>query len=175
MSMINEQDCIKRVLNGETEAYRELVERYQTGLIIHCENIMRSRQEGEDIAQEAFIKAYERLGDFSAGKGRFSTWLYRIATNLCIDVLRKYKRKVIVENIEGQLEAVLPKHIENEEAEHLRNLIEQLEPPKYGEIIKAYFWEGKSYQDIAAVYGTSTNTVGTWISRAKSQLREKLS
>ena len=173
--MINEQDCINRVLNGETEAYRELVERYQTGLIIHCENIMRSRQEGEDIAQEAFIKAYERLGDFSASKGRFSTWLYRIATNLCIDVLRKYKRKVIVENIEDRLEAVLPKHIENEEAEHLRNLIEQLEPPKYGEIIKAYFWEGKSYQDIAAVYGTSTNTVGTWISRAKSQLREKLS
>lgn len=175
MNMMNEEQSIARVLEGDKEAYRELVERYQAGLIIHCENIMKDRQDGEDVAQEAFIKAYKNLSDFSNDKARFSTWLYRIATNLCIDYLRKNKRKVDVENIEEQLEAVQPRHIEEEEVLRIRHAVEQLEPPKYAEIIKAYFWEGKSYREIAATYKTSTNTIGTWISRAKLQLRENLS
>ena len=175
MIMMNEQTCIARVLAGKSNAYRELVERYQTGLIIHCENILRNRAEAEDIAQDAFIKAYLNLGDFSTKKARFSTWLYRIATNLCIDTLRKNRRKVDVEDIEAHFEAAYPRHIEDDEAQRLREAIETLEPPKYAEIIKAYFWEGKSYQDIATMHHTSTNTVGTWMSRAKLQLKEKLS
>lgn len=173
--MMNEKECIKKILAGDRDAYRELVERYQAGLIIHCENILKDRHEGEDIAQEAFIKAYQNLRNFSGGKGRFSTWLYRIATNLCIDVLRKNKRKVELKNIEDHLESVLPRHIEEEEVEQLRKAIETLEPPKYAAIIKAYFWEGKSYEELANTYETSTNTIGTWMSRAKLQLKGKLS
>jgi RNA polymerase sigma-70 factor (ECF subfamily) len=175
MSMMNEKECIEKILDGDREAYRELVERYQAGLIIHCENILKDRQEGEDIAQEAFIKAYQNLRNFSENKAQFSTWLYRIATNLCIDLLRKNKRKVDVKNIESHLDAILPRHIEEEEVEQLRRTIETLEPPKYAAIIKAYFWEGKSYQELADTYKTSTNTIGTWMSRAKLQLKEKLS
>ena len=175
ISMMNEKECVEKILAGDRDVYRELVERYQTGLIIHCENILKDRQEGEDVAQEAFIKAYQNIRDFSEGKGRFSTWLYRIATNLCIDLLRKNKRKVDLKNIENHLDSVLPRHIEEEEVEQLRNAIETLEPPKYAAIIKAYFWEGKSYQELASTYETSTNTIGTWMSRAKLQLKEKLS
>lgn len=173
--MMDEKDCIKRVLSGDQEAYRELVERYQAGLIIHCENILKSREEGEDIAQEAFIKAYDKLESFSSQKANFSTWLYRIATNACIDSLRKNKRKVAIKNIEAHLDSVLPRHIENEQLEHIRAAILELEPPKYAEIIKAYFWEGKSYQELAAAYDTTTGTIGTWMRRAKHQLKEKLS
>lgn len=175
MNMMNEEQCIARILAGDTDAYRELVERYQTGLIIHCENIVKDRQDGEDIAQEAFIKAYKNLSDFSKDKARFSTWLYRIASNLCIDYLRRNKRKVHIKDIEERLEAVQPQHIEEEEILRIRHAVEELEPPKYAEIIKAYFWEGKSYQDIARTYKTTTNTIGTWISRAKLQLKESLS
>ena len=172
--MMNETECITEILSGNTEKYRDLVERYQTGLIIHCENILKNRQEGEDIAQDAFVKAYKELANFSADKAKFSTWLYRIATNLCIDSLRKDKRKVHLKNIENHLEAILPKYIQDDEIAHLQKLIEELEPPKYAEIIKAYFWEGKSYQELAEKYGTSTGTIGTWMSRAKLQLKEKL-
>ncbi len=172
---MEEKECIARILIGDTERYRELVERYQTGLIIHCENILKNRQEGEDIAQDAFVKAYKNLYKFQSEKASFSTWLYRIATNLCIDTLRKNKRRVHVKDIELHLEAMLPKHIEQEEIEHIRKLVEELRPPKYAEIIKAYFWEGKSYQELADAYDTSTGTIGTWMSRAKLQLKEKLS
>ena len=172
--MMDEKDCITKIISGDIERYRELVDRYQTGLIIHCENILKNRQEGEDIAQDAFIKAFKNLKNFSSEKASFSTWLYRIATNLCIDTLRKNKRKVMVKDIEKHLDAMLPQHIEEEEIAQLQKLITELEPPKYAEIIKAYFWEGKSYQEIADAHKTSTNTVGTWMSRAKKQLKEKL-
>ncbi len=172
--MMDEQRYINRILKGDADAYRHLVERYQTGLIIHCENILKDRQDGEDIAQESFIKAYRNLHKFSNEKANFSTWLYRIATNLCIDLLRKNKKQVIVKDVEAFLEVTNPQHIKEDEIHRLRQLIEELEPPKYAEVIKAYFWEGKSYQEIASIYKTSTNTIGTWMSRAKQQLKENL-
>lgn len=172
--MMNEKECVARILSGDSEQYRELVERYQTGLIIHCENILRNRQEGEDVAQDAFIKAFNNLASFSPNKARFSTWLYHIATNLCIDALRKNKRRVHVKDIENYLEPTEPAHSEEDDISRIRNAVERLEPPKYAEIIKAYFWEGKSYKEIAEIFETSTNTVGTWMSRAKSQLRKEL-
>jgi RNA polymerase sigma-70 factor (ECF subfamily) len=175
MSMMNEDKCIAKTLDGDPDAYRELVERYQTGLIIHCENILKDRHDGEDIAQEAFIKAYMYLPKFSKEKAKFSTWLYQIATNLCIDYLRKNRRKVHLKDIESRVEAAETAYLEEDEIQQLRQLVEELEPPKYAQIIKAYFWEGKSYQEIAESFHTSTNTIGTWISRAKLQLKEKLS
>jgi RNA polymerase sigma-70 factor (ECF subfamily) len=175
MSIVKEKLIITRVLDGEIDAYRDLVDRYQTGLIIHCENILHDRQDGEDIAQEAFIKAFKSLKTFSSDKARFSTWLYRIASNLCVDFLRKNKRVFNVEDIEVYAQATDPASMEIDEVEKVRMLVEQLEPPKFSKVIKAYFWEGKSYQQIAADFGTTTNTVGSWINRAKSQLKEKLS
>ena len=175
MKVMNEQHIITQILEGDTDAYRQLVDRYQAGLIIHCENILKDREDGEDIAQEAFIKAFRKLSDFSAEKAKFSTWIYRIATNLCIDLLRKNKSKVIVADIEAHMEAAEPSHIDDEEKRFLQKMIDELEPPKYGELIRAYFWEGKSYKELATAYGTSTNTIGTWMSRAKVQLKGKLS
>lgn len=173
--MKQEQARITQVLNGETDAYRYLIERYQTGLIIHCENIVKDRQEAEDIAQETFIKAYRELAKFKDGQARFSTWIYKIATNLCLDSLRKSRRKVDVANIESHMEVNIPRYMEEEENAYLCQVVESLEPPQYAEIIKAYFWEGKSYQTLAEQYQTTTGTIGSWLTRAKAQLREKLS
>lgn len=175
MRAMDEKTIIQQVLHGDTERYRSLVERYQTGLIIHCENILKNREEGEDIAQEAFIKAFQNLKNYSNEKANFSTWLYRIATNLCIDVLRKNRHKVTIKDVDAYVESVEPSHIEAEEKAYLQKLINELEPPKYAELIKAYFWEGKSYKELADRFDTSTNTIGTWMSRAKQQLKEKLS
>lgn len=171
---MNEQECIDTILHGNTDVYRQLVERYQTGLIIHCENMLKDRAEGEDAAQEAFVRAYNHLNSFLDQKAQFSTWLYRIATNICIDQLRKNRRKLRVEAID-EIESVQPTYIQQAEIDAIRQAVEELEPPRYAEIIKAYFWEGKSYKQIANTYNTSTNTVGTWMRRAKLQLKVKLS
>jgi RNA polymerase sigma-70 factor, ECF subfamily len=171
---MKEKHIIQAVLEGDAEQYRLLVERYQTGLIIHCENLMKNRADGEDIAQEAFIKAYQSLKNFDDDKARFSTWLYKIATNKAIDHLRKKKRSVNVEDIEQFADITMLVEVPEDEIMLLRQAVDGLEPPVYSQVIKAYFWEGKSYQEIARELDVTTNTVGTWMHRAKAQLKEAI-
>lgn len=173
-NMTDEKKLIETIRTTDGEQYRQLVVRYQTGLIIHCENIVKDRAQAEDIAQEAFVKAYYQLDKFDTEKGRFSTWLYKIATNMVLDHLRKNKRQVDIEGIELLADTTMPVDLEEDEKQAVRDAVNLLEPPKYGDIIKAYFWEGKSYQDLATEYATSTGTIGTWMHRAKAQLKEKL-
>lgn len=176
MGMMNEESVwIGQILAGEVEIYRLIVERYQTGLIIYCENILKDRSVAEDMSQEAFIKAYSQLGSFKVDKASFSTWLYRIARNICLDYIRKNKRTINFNDIEAIIGADSPEHMKEEEFEQLRGLIDELDPPKYSEVIKGYYWEGKSYQVLAKEHETSTNTIGTWLKRAKAQLKERLS
>lgn len=171
---MDEQYYIQTVLAGDHEAYRWLVERYQTGLIIYCEQMLRSRADAEDIAQEAFVKAYENLSRYDAKKARFSTWLYKIAANLAIDFLRKNRRLIHADNMERYDQQTIDSSLNRDEIAALQQAIDHLEPPKLAEIIRAYYWEGKSYREIAATFDTTTNTVGTWMRRAKAQLAEEL-
>jgi RNA polymerase sigma-70 factor (ECF subfamily) len=170
--MIDEVTIIRRIIAGSKEEYRMLVERYQTGLIIHCENILKDRSLAEDIAQESFVKAYEKIATFDAEKARFSTWLYRIASNKCLDELRKMKQ---VTNVSvDEMQEYIPEELYSDEKEHLRRVVRDLQPPEYSRVVQAYYWEGKSYSLIAQEFGTNTQTVGTWLRRAKLQLKEAL-
>ncbi len=171
---MNEEEIIQEVLDGNQDRYAELVERYFKGLIIHCERIVGDRDDAEDIAQEAFIKAYERLNSFDAKRARFSTWLYKIATNKALDHLRKNKRKFNVEDVERLAESTMPLYMEEEEREAVRKAVLELVPPEYRQIVEAYYWQGKSYQQIAKEMDKPVNTIGTWMHRAKLQLKEKL-
>lgn len=171
--MKNESEIIKAVIDGD-DRYAELVERYHVGLIIHCERIVRDRDDAEDIAQEAFVKAYLEIRRYDPDKSRFSTWLYKIATNLALDHLRKQKRKMNVEDVEALAEATMPTYLEDEEREELRKAVGSLVPPEYRRVIEAYYWDGKSYQEIAELEGIPLNTARTWLRRAKLQLKEEL-
>ena len=171
---MDEQEVIDKILNGDTEEYRHLVVRYQTGLIIYLENIVKNRFDAEDIAQEAFVKAYRQLGRYDGAQARFSTWLYRIAANCAVDQLRATKNKQTVAEVDF-IDTAEQSELYFDEISDIRHAIDSLEPPKFAEIIRAYYWKGQSYQEIAEAYGTSTNTVGTWVRRAKLQLREELS
>jgi len=169
-----EKDIIAAVINGN-DRYEELVTRYHIGLIIHCEHLVGDRDDAEDIAQEAFVKAYMQLQHFNPEKARFSTWLYKIATNLAIDFLRKKKRQVVVEDVEAMAAVTMPKYIEEERQDEVISAVVALEPPEFKRVIEAYFWHGKSYQQIADDEHIPLNTVRSRLRRAKLQLKEKLS
>ena len=172
--MMDEKQHIAKILAGDSSAYRFLVERYQTGLIIYCERLVNDRYTAEDIAQEAFIKAYEKLSEFNPDKARFSTWLYRIASHKAIDHLRKNKRKVDVPHIEELADVATHSDLHHDEILAIRMAVDELEPPIISEVIKAYYWQGKSYQAIADEFNLPINTVGTWMRRGKAQLKEVL-
>lgn len=173
VSMMDEREIIAAIRTG-VDRYEELVRRYHTGLIIHCERLVNDRDEGEDIAQEAFVRAYLQLDQFDPDKARFSTWLYRIATNLAIDFLRKQKRRINVEDIEVVAETTMPTFLEDEQKHEVHQAVLALMPPEYRKVIEAYYWRGKSYQEIADEAGVPLNTVRTWLHRAKQQLKEQL-
>src|SRR3954454_17990579 len=81
---------IKQVIKGDQNAFGEIVEIYKDKVFKLAFRMLGNRHEAEDIAQEAFIRAYINIESFNINR-KFSTWLYRIATNLCIDRIRKKK------------------------------------------------------------------------------------
>ncbi len=83
---------IERALEGDLPAFESLVSRYQTRIVAYAARMLSDHDEAEDVAQETFIKAFRSLDSFR-GASSFSTWLYRIATNLCIDRARTKKRR----------------------------------------------------------------------------------
>ena len=172
---MNETTTITKVLAGDIDAYESLVVRYHVGLIIHCERLVGERAAAEDIAQEAFIAAFTKLRDYNPAKSRFSTWLYRIATNKAIDYLRRNKHVVPAEDIELLADQAAPDYEAEESKRHVRDAVAKLEPPSARQVIEAYYWRGESYQHIADNLGVPINTVRTWLRRAKQQLRSDLS
>ncbi len=171
---MNESNIINAVCGGDIDQYAELVERYQIGLTIYCERLVRDRSEAEDICQKSFIKAYEKLATFESDKGRFSTWLYRIAYNEAVDYLRKAKKVRPMDAVE-ELEPVVPDVLQEELLREVRSAVLSLVPPEHRRAVEAYYWEGKSYQDIADEMHVPINTVKSWLRRAKMQLKGALS
>jgi len=172
---MDEETIVTAVLRGDSGQYRLLIERYHVGLIIHCERLVGDRQTAEDIAQEAYIAAYQKLESFNPRKARFSTWLYRIATNKALDYLRAHKRVIPNENVDELSEEAAPDYETMERNNEVREAVQALEPPTFKQVIEAYYWQGKSYEQIATDMSIPINTVRTWLRRAKVKLRSELS
>ena len=87
-----DQELVKLTLKGDRDAYRSLVERYQSKLLGMAIDILKSREDAEDVVQESFVKAFFSLKNFK-GESSFYTWLYRITFNMAIDVKRRGQRR----------------------------------------------------------------------------------
>lgn len=169
----NEEELIAKSKAHDADAYGQLVERYQHALYRHCFALMRDEDAAEDIAQEAFIAAYYKLETFDSSK-RFSTWLFKIATNKALDSLRANRRTRPIDDV--QLERIISPHAsptQQSEYHELTAAITALEP-KYRAVVHLYYFEGMSYDDIARVMSKPVGSVKGWMNRAKKQLRKEL-
>ncbi len=171
-------ELIQSVLASNQEDYAVLMQRYKQKIFAYLYRFLyHNREAAQDVAQEVFIKAYQNLGSVDINKP-FQPWIYRIAHNEAANYLRTLSRKK-----ENRLEddqwnnlpgADLTDELENEERIALvLKAVDQLDN-KYREVIILYFFEEKSYKEIAEILNSSTNTVGTLISRAKKQLEKIL-
>ncbi|MBX4190759.1 sigma-70 family RNA polymerase sigma factor [Candidatus Saccharibacteria bacterium] len=171
--MKNEQQLIGQILQGDQEKYAELIDRYKDGLYLHCFSIVRDEDAAEDLAQEAFIQAYRQLKKYDE-KYRFSTWLYKIATNKAIDHLRKKSPHLLNDEELDNLKSQLPSPDVEARFSELHHAVDNL-PANFRSVLSLYYWQGQSYEEIAEIMQVPIGSVRGWISRAKLILRKELS
>jgi RNA polymerase sigma-70 factor (ECF subfamily) len=163
MSPAQEKAIISEVRSGDAEQYRALVERYHQGLIQHLYNLLHDGDLAEDVAQEAFIRAYTKLDQYDE-RYAFSTWLYKIADNLAFRHLKQLPD-------EGP---TLPEQVERAfTKETVRQALERL-PLGYRQVIILCYWDECSYEDMAVIMDRPIGTIRTWLYRAKEELRKEL-
>jgi len=184
---LGDNALVSAYLEGDEFAFEALVLRYQDKLASYINGILRDYDRSIDLCQEAFIRVFRNAHRYR-GKYQFSTWLYRIATNLAIDELRKRQRKGkflfynVVEHFQPDDNAVpLPDQRQcpertfdtREKAERLGIAIDSLsEKYRLAFVLKEV--QGLSYEETAGVLNISLGTVKSRIHRAKLLLREKL-
>jgi RNA polymerase sigma-70 factor, ECF subfamily len=176
---------IKQVKKGDQSAFEEIVNFYQNKVFQVCYRMLGNLHEAEDIAQEAFVRAYTNIHSFDE-KRKFSTWIYRIATNLSIDRIRKKKPDYFldaeIQGAEGltmysQLSADQPLPEEEVESLELQSYIQkqiQSLPEKYRSVITLRYVEDLSLQEISEILDMPMGTVKTRIHRGREALRKKL-
>jgi RNA polymerase sigma-70 factor, ECF subfamily len=182
---------VKRVRSGDQRAFRTLVERYQRKVYSVALGMVKDKEEAMDVAQEAFIKVHKYLDHFKADSS-FSTWLYRITTNICIDVLRKknamrgesveFDEQVAMDVSEANIGALGTRLGTNPQKSALRKeLAEKIEealaelPEKHRAILLLREVEGMSYEDLARSLEIPKGTVMSRLFHARAKIQKLLS
>jgi RNA polymerase sigma-70 factor (ECF subfamily) len=184
-----DHDLVALARTGSEKAYRELLDRYQRPVFSLVYRMVRDRELAEDLAQETFIKVFNNLQHFNP-KYKFSSWIFKIASNLTIDALRKKELDTI--SVDGSRNAVTTDEVEatritvesrDENPEELleaKELGTEIEEAigrlraEYRTAILLRHVEGRPYEEIAEIMGIPLGTVKTYIHRARAELRESL-
>lgn len=177
-----EKDLVARAREGDVDAFSDLVRRHHARVAGLCASLLDEPSEVDDAVQEVFLKAHRSLGSFK-GDARFSTWLYRVAHNHCLDLRRKAARRKTVSLdglVEAEGEAVSRLFAEparardsEEDADLARRLLAAL-PEGYREVLLLRETQGLSYEEIARALDCSLDAVKARLKRARRELQEKL-
>lgn len=183
-SSLEDDKFVKRAIEGDQDAYKQLMDKYQKPLYFHVLKMVRNHEQVEDLVQEAFMKAFNNLNSYNTNYA-FSTWLYRITTNHTIDYLRKKKLKTTsindpVKTKDGEMEIQISDDAEtdrniirNERKKIIHNAINDL-PKKYRRVIEMRHLQELSYQEIADQLDLPLGTVKAHIFRAREMLYKEL-
>jgi RNA polymerase sigma-70 factor (ECF subfamily) len=183
-------ELVQRTREGDREAFRVLVERYQRKVAALALGMLRNREDALDVVQETFTKAYQSLDKFK-GDSSFYTWVYRIASNLCIDQQRRDAKMPPVTTSsaddDGAGEADLPGALREagdlgdpfrsardaELAHGIRAAISEL-TPEHRAVILLREVDGLSYEEISQALDCPKGTVMSRLHYARRQLQERL-
>ncbi len=174
MTEREEHELISRVLSGDEQAYRGLVDKYKSYAFTIALKILDNRAEAEEAAQDAFIKAFQHLRTFQR-QSRFSTWLYRIVFNTAISYQRK--RKPAHQDIEKQILLTAQEtglELEREDKQRfVKQAIRQLNDADRM-AVQLYYLQEFSLEEVAATMQQPLNTIKVRIHRARQRLAQEL-
>lgn len=170
MDTMHDRIAIQATLDGKPEAYRSLVDRYRIGLIRYVFGLIGDQEVAHDLAQEAFVVAYQKLRQYDA-KYPFSTWLYRIARNLAYQDMKYHGAWAPFDNQTDENDEPLPEELSHPiVSEKIRVAMARLRP-EWRSVIQLHYWEDKTTEEIADLLNESDSTVRGWLSRARATLR----
>ena len=173
-----DRDLVRRARQGNTEAYGELVQNYQSLVFNVCYRLMGERCEAEDITQETFLRAFKHLEQYDPERP-FGAWIRRVATNLCLNHYQMLEDASLP--LDEELEHPLPGgsmtpeliQVQAESSEQVRAAIHSL-PPVYRVVIELRHFQELSYKEIAEQLDLPLSDVKSHLFRARRLLAEKL-
>ena len=178
---------VRAAIDGKQSAYAELMERYRESIYYMMLKMVKNQDDADDLTIEAFGKAFNRLEQYSPSFA-FSTWLFKIASNNCIDFIRKKRIKVTsmdtgrmtddgeVIFFDANSSTLDPEEsiIQNQKIKLMRNLVSKLKP-RYRELIEKRYFEELSYEEIAEELNLPLGTVKAQLFRAREFLANLIS
>ncbi|REK71341.1 RNA polymerase sigma factor SigW [Paenibacillus paeoniae] len=180
-----ENRLARLALKGDQQAFAELVDLYQDKLYHMAYRMLNNRQEAEDVVQDTFLRVYKNLDRFDEAL-KFSTWIYRIATNLCIDRLRKRKPTYSLDAESQEYDgldgySMIPSDNRTPESELIlsdtqRIIHQAMEslPPKYKTVMMLRYIQDLSLQEVGDILDMPVTTIKTRVHRGREFLRKKL-
>jgi RNA polymerase sigma factor (sigma-70 family) len=176
----NDNEILSRVLQGDQQAYAEIVKRYQSFVFTIALRYTPSREDAEEIAQDSFVKAYRSLADFR-GASKFSTWLYTIVTTTSLTFLRKKKIDVqsldnekVFEVADNQDSGFRANQVEQKSRATMVNKAIGLLSREDAQVITLFYKGEQSLEEIGQILGLEPNTVKVRLHRARQRLKDKM-
>jgi len=170
---------------GDQKAYAELMGRYKDTIFFMLLKMVKDKDDADDLTIEAFGKAFRNLGQYTPDYA-FSTWLFKIATNNCIDFIRRKKDSVSLdrtfENVDGDEMSFEPKSdslnpeekvIKKQKIQLMQSVVEKLQP-RYRMLVELRYFQEKSYEEIALELDLPIGTVKAQLFRARELLYHTL-
>jgi len=161
-----------QVGKGDPHAYRVLPDRYLAGIVRYATRMLGNQAEGEDVAQETFLRLWRGAGRYEARGHKPSTWLYRVAHNLAVDRLRQRRPQLDVED-EAAGDRTSAPLIERELSEQVTAALARL-PERQRAAIALVHYEDKSLEEAGQVLGCAAGAVESLLARGRRSLREQL-
>jgi len=183
LTIHEDQYYITKITQGDAVSFAVLVDRYKDLVYTLAFRMLKSREEAEEVSQDVFLKVFKSLSKFK-GESKFSSWIYRITYNACLDKIRKQKREPIVVTIDeftehqvNTIDNALDKLVEKEHKQLIQDCL-QLLPSDVGFLLTLYYFEEQSIEEISKIIGISNTNVKVKLFRSRKKmasiLRERL-
>jgi len=183
MTKLPDQHYITQIIGGNTNAFSVLVDRYKDLIFSLALKMVKNREEAEEVAQDTFIKVFNSLEKFK-GDSKFSTWIYKVAYNTCLDRMKKNKKDEgniniddFSEHLVKTMENALSKMMDEERKKSIQDCLNLL-PSDEGFLLTLFYFEDQSLEEIAKIMDITANNAKVKLFRSRKKLasilKEKL-